>query len=353
MSHHPERAEKDCLNCGTLVHGRFCHVCGQENKVPKESFWHLLQHFLGDVTHFDGKFFHSIKFLFARPGFLPREYMAGRRASYLDPVRMYLFTSAFFFLLFFSYLHKSEHESEDIIGFNGTPFSKINRMDSASFAMFTAGLNRNDGKPAVPMTREEFDHYKDSLLTTQGIHFTGHHYRSKEEYDSLLKTGVKKHNWFQRQLIYKEIELNKKYRGNTTDVTNAFSAALFHSIPQILFISLPLIALILKLVYIRRKQFYYVNHAVFSLYLYIFIFLAMLVLLGIEKLNDRLHWGALDYLAGLIIFGSFAYAYIGMHNFYRQGWWKTLLKFLLVNALSILVMGVLFLFFVFFSLFKI
>jgi hypothetical protein len=104
MSHHQERSEKNCLNCGSQVYGRYCHVCGQENKEPKESFWHLVSHFFNDITHFDGKFFNSVKYVLFRPGFLPAEHMRGRRASYLDPVRMYIFTSAIFFLLFFSFL---------------------------------------------------------------------------------------------------------------------------------------------------------------------------------------------------------------------------------------------------------
>jgi hypothetical protein len=43
-----------------------------------------------------------------RPGFLSREYMKGRRASYLHPIKMYVFTSAIFFLLFFSVFTNSE-----------------------------------------------------------------------------------------------------------------------------------------------------------------------------------------------------------------------------------------------------
>ena len=103
MSHVPQRKEKDCLNCGTTVVGRFCHVCGQENVLPKETFWHMVTHFFYDITHFDSSFFHTIHHLILRPGFLSKEYLQGRRASYLHPVRMYVFTSAIFFLLFFSF----------------------------------------------------------------------------------------------------------------------------------------------------------------------------------------------------------------------------------------------------------
>jgi len=75
------RTEKICLNCGTEITDRFCPHCGQENIEPKQSVWHLINHFFSDITHFDGKFFITVKDLFAKPGFLSKEYMAGRRAS--------------------------------------------------------------------------------------------------------------------------------------------------------------------------------------------------------------------------------------------------------------------------------
>lgn len=82
--------------------GRYCQNCGQENLEPKETFLHLVTHFVNDVTHFDGKFFSTLKLLLFRPGFLSKEYVKGRRMSYLHPIRMYVFTSALFFIIFFS-----------------------------------------------------------------------------------------------------------------------------------------------------------------------------------------------------------------------------------------------------------
>lgn len=102
MSHFKERRQKDCLNCGAVVYGRYCHLCGQENIEPKESFWHLVTHFVYDITHFDGKFFSTVKCLLLKPGFLSKEYIRGRRMSYLNPIKMYVFISAFFSLFFFS-----------------------------------------------------------------------------------------------------------------------------------------------------------------------------------------------------------------------------------------------------------
>ena len=102
MSHRPERKEKNCLNCGTTVIGRYCHVCGQENHPTSQSVWGFITHFVSDIFHFDGKFFSTLRQLLFRPGKIPREYVEGKRTRYLDPVKMYLFTSAFFFLIFFT-----------------------------------------------------------------------------------------------------------------------------------------------------------------------------------------------------------------------------------------------------------
>ena len=113
MSHFKERKEKICLNCGSALQGRFCHQCGQENIEPKESFLHLLGHLISHEFHFDSKFFSTAKHLLLTPGFLTKEYMAGRRVSYLDPIRMYIFLSAFFFLVVFS-LNKAENEFNSV-----------------------------------------------------------------------------------------------------------------------------------------------------------------------------------------------------------------------------------------------
>ena len=108
-------------------------------------------------------------------------------------------------------------------------------------------------------------------------------YKSKEEYDSLVKAGVKKHNWFERMITYKGIELNEKYHNNRLAIINLLGK-LQHSIPQMLFVLLPLFALFLKLLYFRHKNFYYTDHAIFTIHFYIFVFIEMLLIFGISKI---------------------------------------------------------------------
>jgi hypothetical protein len=95
------RHENNCLNCGTTLEGKYCHNCGQENLEIKETFGHMMNHAISDYFHFDHQFFHTLKPLFFKPGYLTNEYMAGRRAQYLHPVKMYIFISLVYFLLFF------------------------------------------------------------------------------------------------------------------------------------------------------------------------------------------------------------------------------------------------------------
>jgi hypothetical protein len=333
------------------VKGRFCHRCGQENIEPKESVWQLISHFFQDITHFDGKFFSSLKYLVTKPGFLSKEYMIGRRASYINPIRMYVFTSAIFFLIFFS-VFNIDSKSVVKVDMNGKTYEQIEAMDSLTFDAFTKNVNKEDKKPALPMSRERFKKYFDSSADLGNFQFTPTHYYTKAEYDSLLRSGKKKHNWFERQLVYKNIEINEKFKGHRKDIFTAFSSILIHSLPQMLFILLPLVALLLKLLYIRRKNYYYVNHGIFSIHFYIFSFIAMLFMFGLSKLNSTLNWGFITFIEVIIGFGIFFYLYKAMHNFYKQGRGKTIIKFLILCFLLFITMMLLFFVFILFSLFK-
>lgn len=225
-------------------------------------------------------------------------------------------------------------------------------MDTAAFADYTMKINREEYGVAVPMSREQFKNYYDSVVnksTDSALQFTPGSYSSKEAYDSLLRAGVKKHNWLERKLTYRQIEINEKYRGHAGDAIKTISEAFLHKLPQLLFVSLPLLALLLKLLYIRRKEFYYVSHGIFSLHLYIFVFIALLFFMSLGKINEHVHWGFITTLRGLLSLSLFFYLYKAMRNFYQQSRAKTLLKFVLLVFSFLITMLILFVVFIFFS----
>jgi hypothetical protein len=109
---------------------------------------------------------------------------------------------------------------------------------------------------------------------------------------------------------------------------------------------------LLKLLYIRRKNYYYVNHSIFSIHFYIFSFIAMLFMFGLSKLNSSLHWGFITFIQVMIGFGIFFYLYKAMRKFYQQRRAKTIIKFFIFCFLLFITVMVLFVAFLFFSLFK-
>ncbi|MES1197973.1 MAG: DUF3667 domain-containing protein [Chitinophagaceae bacterium] len=356
MSHVPQRKEKDCLNCGAIVQGRYCHVCGQENVVPKETFWHMFTHFFYDITHFDSKFFESVKDLVFRPGFLSKEYMLGKRASYLHPVRMYVFTSAMFFLIFFSFFSPKESG----ISNNNIPVSAETR---AAYIETLENRIKSDKKNAKllsalawakdtsrPLTGKD-------ILVREGnglsVSFNETDYKSVEEYDSLQKAlpAKQRDGWFKSRLIRKQTEINIKYRENPEEAAQKLIESILHRLPYMLFVSLPLFALILKLVYVRRKQFYFADHGVLTIHLYIFSFLLLLMVFLFNWLNEITGWSLFTFLNVLLFILLFFYLYKAMRNFYGQRRGKTFLKFLFVSFWSFIMMLLLFVLFMFFSAF--
>ena len=426
MSHLRERKERNCLNCNAQVHGKYCHVCGQENLEPAESIWHLVTHFFNDITHFDGKFFSSLKLLILKPGFLSYEYKVGRRNNYLNPVRMYVFTSFLFFFIFFSIfktdgdLVKTTVDVDDaselallddsnyklyreqlktmnkktfrraarklspdssineeqflqlldsmrsnvkvnekqlplkkIADMGAAEFNKLNEvvqaMDSTEFASFTRSIN-NDSV----LTRAAYKAYLDSARESDfTLVSAGKKYKNRAEYDSLKKAGLVKETWFRQKVRLKEFELREKYGSDSSTMLTKTFDILAHNFPQMLFISLPLFALFLKLLYRRKKDFYLVSHSIYTVHLYIFYFIVLMTLIFLSKLDDRLNWHWLDTLQGVLVMAMFFYEYKAMRNFYGERRAKTVFKFIIaVFARFFLILFLLIIFF-FLSILKV
>src|SRR5215469_6728606 len=87
-----------CDNCGAAVTGRYCAACGQRLEPPLHTLWHFIAVTTEDLTHTDSRLWRTLGALLCRPGYLTREFLAGRRARYLPPVRLYLVISVVFFL---------------------------------------------------------------------------------------------------------------------------------------------------------------------------------------------------------------------------------------------------------------
>jgi hypothetical protein len=323
VSHLKQRKEKNCLNCNAIIVDRYCSICGQENLQPQESVWHLITHFFNDITHFDGKFFSSVKYILTKPGFLTAEYVKGRRMSYLNPVRFYVFTSFLFFLILFTFfLNDKELKLDDnyINDDNTETAAPIQTEDS------TKGIKVVD-KGGLKIFLDSAQKKNKNNANILGKS----EYRDRKEFDSLDKLGKVDVGFFKRKLINKQFQLKEKYKNDRITSLNALIDNVVHLTPQILFFTLPFFALILKLLYIRRKKFYYVSHIIFTIHFYIFVYINLLLINTANSLSKLKYLNWMHTVA--IIFGIFIfyYAYRAMRNFYEQGRWKTLVKLFILS----------------------
>src|SRR5690606_22837854 len=91
--------EGSCPNCGAAITGRFCSNCGQ-HAHPKRKLTGVIGEFLYGLWNFDTKAWRTFPMLILRPGTLTRNYVYGKRARYLAPLTMFLFSIFFMFFAF-------------------------------------------------------------------------------------------------------------------------------------------------------------------------------------------------------------------------------------------------------------
>ncbi len=215
-----EREEKLCLNCNTVLQGRFCHVCGQENIEQREPILKIILSFVENITFFNSKFFKTlIPFLF-KPGFLTKEYNSGRRNTYLSPVKMYFFLSFLFFL----------------VSYWTSPQAEVINYKLASAIQNDSAIN-------------------DSIRRT--------------ELDVVIPSGL--NNWFTRKVV----KLREQALKNGNDgVLQRLNQRFIDNIPTVIFLIMPFLALIFKLFY--RKS-YFIDHLIYSLHIHSFGFFVFLI----------------------------------------------------------------------------
>lgn len=130
MSAATDTASPSCANCGAPLHGPFCAQCGQPVKPLDPPVRHFAKEFAQELLDVDGRVPRSLFRLFFSPGFLTREYFAGRRVPWLTPLRLYLIAS----VAFFGVLATTGDQSGFRINFTGDSREVAEKVQSLGFA---------------------------------------------------------------------------------------------------------------------------------------------------------------------------------------------------------------------------
>ncbi len=319
-----------CANCGAALDGEYCAACGQRHEPHLHTVAHFAAEAFESISHADSRLWKTLWYLVSRPGFLTREFFAGKRVRYLPPFRLYLVISVVFFRAV------------------GSPKGPMYVDDSDAPADLDAAKAVADrlGKDAAPVS--------EAIKKAEEIA------RAKADEDSdeaepKTGKGLARQNAmteFCDEFKKPDPRANKNYERMRAACANVredngaeLGKAIVHNIPKAMFVFLPLLALAMKPLYWRPKR-YYVEHLLFLIHNHAFVFLALAVMAllnRIDVLRDRL--GLLEFAVWVYIVW---YLYRGMRNVYQQRRGLTSAKYFAVGffyfcaALTVLLLTALF-----------
>ncbi len=342
----PGESLSACLNCGATLRGQYCGSCGQRARSRLISLWELVRDAFGDLFELDSRLWRTVTPLLIRPGLLTADYLAGRRARYMPPFRMYLVLSLVFFVVAF-------FNPREELALLYAPDSVNTGESSGAAAEFAEGFRegaQGDGEgPAIPEeAREELAEIGlDIDELNRNINAIEDDEQEEEDDDGLNVTvngtvpeeGCELGDydtsdmpeWFNVRFNRERVEAACTRAFISEDGQQEFLRKMLDNVPLALFILLPLMAFVQAFLYPLSRR-YYVEHLLFFVHFHAFFFLILTLQVLWDRTIDAL--GGPTWVAVLpIVATSFyvpVYLFKAMRRVYEQGWFLTMLKYLML-----------------------
>ena len=299
-----------CANCGRAFHGRFCPDCGQDQEDIRRPFAEIARDFLGDFFAFDARLWRTLVPLFTRPGILTVDYIEGRRARYVPPLRLYVFAGFLYFTIV-------------AIG-GGGPFAGfVHETEDGITVGIGGGSDRRAEEDSGEIPRED--------ATDSGQEAAPEASGSRDTADAAPDLAG---------------ELEERAQRAAQD-PEAYGRAVQGTLSYAHFLLLPVLALLLKVFYRRR---YYAEHLVFGMHFHAFALLPAAVIVaavdfipGIER--DGTAAGA---MSSAWMLGLGAYLFLALRRTYGGSFLGTLARWVAIGFLyailaTLILIGVTFL----------
>src|SRR5215471_13250080 len=260
-----------CENCGAELLGHWCAKCGQPAIEYRRSFRHVVADLLNEFLNWDSKFFTSIVLLLVKTWRLTNEFLAGKRVAYVNPLRLYLLASIIFFFAV-NYGAKRIHVDP----------SKLDPKDRAELESdlkntdlppearekLEALLRESSPSPAPSPLTNQSPPAPASLSPAPGINAAPSQAapganQQKKEYGKISERpfvvfdDAKSTTPFERWIEARA----KEKMGEKGTKMGLFISTLFSNLPYMMLCCIPLFALVLKVLYIRRHIFY-IDHLI-------------------------------------------------------------------------------------------
>lgn len=308
-----------CENCGAPLYGKYCYACGQPIQGLVRHFGSVMSDIADSVLNVDERLFRTIGPLYLRPGKLTLDYFEGKRARYVTPFRLVFFLA--------------------IVAFFATQLtvrSGYGHLPEKGIAFSTGS-----GKPTVsvvPLSKQA----SAPIASDDGAFAHGNisiNDRVLWNRDSKpLKVGWLPDvvmDWVNDLIDNAQQQLHAMNSGSWAEQQTArrkFTLGMYSAAPTVLFVLLPLFALLLKIFYIFKRRLY-MEHLIVAMHSHAFLMLSMLVLVALGVLRAWLTpqggWPALPLrlLEAAAWIWMFVYLWLMQKRVYRQGWFMTNVKY--------------------------
>ena len=353
-----------CENCGAAKQGAFCAVCGQNDRNYRRNVFPVVAEALAETFETDSRLFRTLGVLFTRPGFLSKEFSENRRAHYLSPFRLYLFTSiAFFFVLSLSI---DMPDGPPGSGEGRPAFLQVGPGDAPPSLQTQQGVTGKgvaEGDDAARTNRVRVtvggrrvlgsaDGDEESDEPGQGLdgrprEFTAEQQagieRLRESLDEPRRRKLRE--LLNRPVIgpaiaegiehipaeaYAEMgDYGRHLGGQLVDILHRpFDAARawLENLPIAMFCLLPFYALLLKILHIRPKRFYS-EHLVFGMHIHTVAYIVFTVLVLIPDVPS------VGWLSPLLLLALAAYYFLALKRYYGNGAFPTLVKYVILAGM--------------------
>lgn len=273
-----------CHNCDSPLAGEYCAQCGQRERGRDLRLTDLAGEAMEDLAHVDGRVWRTIIGLLLKPGKVTADYLGGRRAHYLPPLRLYLIVSFLVFLL----MSLAPLE----ISVSADPNVSDSQLEDLETGIYMPRADES-GETEVITLREYFSELEEA---------------GEGAPDWLAP-------WLER-LVTNATTLDED--------PGEFASQLLNRLPQIMFLLLPLFALILKLAYLF-SPFHYLQHLIFSLHYHTAAFLYLVLMWPARWLVPG------DY-GGVVLLAMFIYLPLAMVRAYGSSKVGAVAKSLVVGV---------------------
>lgn len=317
-----------CRNCQTEMpeHSLYCPKCSQKNTDGRIPILSFVKDLLENIFSLDSKLFKTSLGLFI-PGKLTSEFFQGKHKSFATPSRLFLASALLFFAMLSVVVQqkiKDEDITGDIFGMVEKNESKEKQLVELEKIRSQLGGSMMDESIKVALDSAEIK-IKESSVDTNLVNISL--WSGNYEFLASDITNLSADSMIQKYQIKgfaDKIFFKQGYK--LTKDPKSLIYKMIGNLTWMMLLVIPSMALIFKLLYIRRKK-YYVEHLVFLFHIHAFFLFIGVIFLILKQIEP----GSLQeyqYVGLISIF--YLYALIALKKVYGQGWMKTFLKSLFI-----------------------